>query len=665
MTGNDGNQDDLPARIALEAGVSRHLVLTTFQQHGLPLASAAALPRPLRVSRLRIAGDRTVTPKGPFDTNLELGNSLTVLVANNLKGKTSVLELITWCLRGTHREDLQGVVKSWITELDCDALVAGRPLGFRLSMDHGKIFDARILSAPTLEALRDVRGARADLGVTEVVAVQDEAAYGDATAALMLDLMNLGRLENAQATAVSGRAAHGWPVYFGAVYLPAGGDRALLGDVVMGGLAGRLLQVFLDLPSAALLTQVRAIRDARAATSKAEHADVTRLRALQAQQYEQTRVKLAGAKERLVALTDQSEAADSVGSLAATVVKLGRELVDAESALRHAQQAYDLLRAQRQSDEKTLNDLRESAVARALFHALDPVACPRCEAPVTSARKAAERDGHTCSMCASSVVIAVDEGSREHIEQEARDRIKASREAEQVAKDQLVAASAAARSVRGEVADVEQRLQMAERAAQAGERAELTATVAHLEGMLSVLTPPDDTEGGGPDDIQRVLNAAVSVLEADGVQASQGLFDALNTEIAKAAQRFGMRDLDRVKIDRGARLQVYKSGGPREWFSRQSPGERLRLRIAVVVALLRVGTQFGLATHPGLLLIDSPKAEEVQDVDATALLTELESLTTEIPGLQAILTLVDEPLARGVLTTSNVVAPATPGGPMW
>ncbi|MEU5553635.1 ATP-binding protein [Micromonospora sp. NPDC047793] len=663
MMGNDGNQDDLPARIALEAGVSRQLVLTTFQQHGLPLASAAALPRPLRVSRLRIAGDRTVTPKGSFDTNLDLGNSLTVLVANNLKGKTSVLELITWCLRGTHREDLQGVVKSWIRELDCDALVAGRPLGFRLTMDHGKILDARILSAPTLEALRDVRVARADLGVTEVVAVQDEAAYGDATAALMLDLMNLGRLENAQATAASGRAAHGWPVYFGAIYLPAGGDRALLGDVVMGGLAGRLLQVFLDLPSAALLTQVRAIRDARAAASKAEHADVARLRALQAQQYEQTRLELSAAKERLLALTDPSEGADSVGSLAAAVVKLGRELVDAESALRHTQQAYDILRAQRQSDEKTLNDLRESAVARALFHALDPVACPRCEAPVTSARKAAERDAHTCSMCASPV--AVEESSREHVEQEARDRVKASREAEQVAKDQLVAASAAARSVRGKVADVEQRLQMAERATQTGERAGLTATIARLEGILSVLTPPDGTQGGGLDDIQRVLNAAVSVLEADGVQASQGLFDALNTEIVKAAQRFGMRDLERVKIDRGARLQVYKSGGPREWFSRQSPGERLRLRIAVVVALLRVGTQFGLATHPGLLLIDSPKAEEVQDIDATALLTELESLTTEIPGLQAILTLVDEPLARDILTKSKVIAPAGPGGPMW
>jgi hypothetical protein len=664
--GSADPQHDLPGRIAAEAGLSRQAVLTVFQQCGLPLVNTAALPRPLRVSRLRIAGDRTVEPEGPFDTTLDLDSGLTVLVADNLRGKTSVLELITWCLRGTYRrDDLQGVVKSWLSELDCDAVVAGRPLGFRLTMDHGTIYDARILSAPTLRALEDVRVARHDRGVTEVVAVEDETAYGDAVATLMLDLMNLGRLENASATAATGKAVHGWPVYFGAVYLPAGGDRALLGDIVMGGIAGRLLQVFLDVPSAALLTSVKATRDARAAAAKAEHADVARLHALQAQQYEQTLQQMEHAKERLAAVTDQSDAAESIASLAESVAVLGRALVGAEARLRDAQQAYDVLRAQRQGDEKALNDLRESAAARALFHALDPVACPRCESPVTTARRVAEREAHTCAVCTTSVVIADDESSRQSIEDEAKERIRASREAERVAREELTVVAAAARSARRKVEDVEQRLQLAERAAQAGERAELTAAIARLEGMLSVLKPPDGATSASLDDTQRVLNAAVKVLDADGVAAAKGLFDALNAEIVTAAQRFGMRDLERVQIDRGARLKVWKVGGPQEWFKGQSPGERLRLRIAVVVALLRVGTQFGLATHPGLLMVDSPKAEEVQDVDATALLGEFERLTAEIPGLQAILTLVDEPLAREVLSSSNIIAPATPGGPMW
>jgi len=62
--------------------------------------------------------------------------------------------------------------------------------------------------------------------------------------------------------------AHGWPAYFGALYLPAARSAALLGDVVMGGLPGRLLQVFLDLPAAGVLTKVKTQGELMAAARK-------------------------------------------------------------------------------------------------------------------------------------------------------------------------------------------------------------------------------------------------------------------------------------------------------------------------------------------------------------------------------------------------------------
>lgn len=662
---DETDQHDLPDRIAEAAGLGRQQVLDVFQEHDLPLASSAALPRPLSVSRLRIVGDRTVEPRGTFDSTLSFESGLTALVADNFRGKTSVLELITWCLRGTPRDDLQGVVKSWISQLDCDALVAGRPLGFRLTMEHGTIIDGRILSAPALDALREVRTASPEAAVTEVAAVQDSAAYADAVAALMLDLMNLSRLENASTRSATGRATHGWPLYFGALYLPAGGDRALLGDVVMGGVAGRLLQVFLDLPSAALLTRVKAVRDTRLATAKAESADAARLRALQAQLHDQTRQELGEARARLRELSAESEPVGSVSVLADAVSQASAAFVQAERDVRSARQSHELLRAQRQSDQKALSDLRESAVARALFHALDPDACPRCETPVTKDRRTAETQTRSCAVCTSEIVVVDDAEERARAEREAQDRLDAGRKAEAEAAAQLSSKAKEAEDLRQRLVLAEDRLQSADRASQIGERAGLAATIARLEGMLSVLTPPGDDQGHTVDDVQRVLDAAVTVLEAEGKRASESLFEELNQEIAEAARRFGMTDLERVKIDRAARLQVFKFGGPQEWFKNQSPGARLRLRIAVVVALLRVGARFGIATHPGLLLIDSPKAEEVQDLDATALFTELEKTATDLAGLQVILTTADEPLARKVLTSSVILAPEAPGGPLW
>ncbi len=443
---------------------------------------------------------------------------------------------------------------------------------------------------------------------------------------------------------------------FRRLYLPAGGDRALLGDVVMGGLAGRLLQVFLDLPSAALLTRVKATRDARAASTKMQSADSARLWAQQAHLFEQATRQLEEAQTRLRQLTDDREPVESVTALAGAVTRLGSDLLTVEQNLRSASELHVTVRQQRQADEKTVNDVRESAFARAFFHSLDLVACPRCESPVTKARQTAERETHACAVCTSSVAVDESGSDREQVEREAQARLAASQRAEREAHVQLGIAARQADAVRAALTDAEQRLRLAEQAAEAGERAELTGTIARLEGVLSVVQPPPRVPTS-LDDVDRVLDAAVSLLEADGTRASESLFAALNKAIVETAHRFGMRDLYEVKIDRAARLQVFKVGGPREWFGKQASGERLRLRIAVVVALIRVGTEYGLATHPGLLLIDSPKAEEVQETDATALFAELEQLASEIPGLQVVLTTIDEALAEKVLTSSNIIAP--------
>jgi len=62
------------------------------------------------------------------------------------------------------------------------------------------------------------------------------------------------------------------------------------------------------------------------------------------------------------------------------------------------------------------------------------------------------------------------------------------------------------------------------------------------------------------------------------------------------------------------------------------------MRIASVIALLRVGASRGVATHPGLLLIDSVAAEEVTEVPARTLIAEVRAVAEELPDLQVVLT---------------------------
>jgi hypothetical protein len=112
-------------------------------------------------------------------------------------------------------------------------------------------------------------------------------------------------------------------------------------------------------------------------------------------------------------------------------------------------------------------------------------------------------------------------------------------------------------------------------------------------------------------------------------------------------------------------MRIEKGGVVAGAFSAQSPGERLRLRIATVIALLRVGTRLNIATHPGLLMIDSLRAEEVQDTDAHALLDSLVEIAADTPGLQILTTSIDQALPDARLPDDAVLRPAAGDDALW
>ncbi|GAA3934342.1 ATP-binding protein [Actinoplanes auranticolor] len=651
------NADELTTRIAVRAEVPVPLVERLFEEHDLSPVLSGALPRPIHLRRLRIAGTRSVEPVGPFDRVLEFGDGLTVLAADNLRGKTSVLELITWCLRGSPRDGLQGVVRGWLDRLECDVTVAGRPLGFRLLIRGGQLAEGRVLSAADEASL-----AEGGPTVVELLHTHQPDTFAAMVGNLMMELLDLERLEASSSRSASGRTTYGWPAYFGALYLPPGGDSALLGDVVVGGLPGRLLQVFLDLPGAALLTRMRTARDQLAEAGRAAEADAARIRNLFVDQRAEAERRLAEARAELAALGEPAGAASLVGD----VSQLTTAAVTAEGTLREARETYELLRWQRRLDEKRLADLSEHEAARLFFHALDPQVCPRCEAPISPARRAAERTSAICAVCTEPAAsVAPDPAEAEAVRQEVHWRLVAGQHAEELARRHLEDTATYAGDRRRALADAEAALARARTGDTEERRRALVGRTARLEGAVEAWQSPPTPTWHPPADLRAVLDAAVAELTDLQAAASDTLFEELNADIAELVRDFGFRNLDRVVADRAGRLQVYKSGGPREWFSTQSAGERLRLRIAVVVALLRIGHRHRVATHPGLLLIDSPRSEEVQDENAAALLSALEQLCEATPGLQVLVTTADEELVRTTLTASTIISPPGPGQPLW
>ncbi|SDH71505.1 ATP-binding protein [Pseudonocardia oroxyli] len=656
-----GRWEQLGSRVAERADVTLDEVRDVFATYGVPLVLTPARPRALRLVRLRMSGVRAGNvAAGAFDTTIPFGSGLTALVASNFRGKTSVLELITWCLRGSPRE-LQSGVKGWLHQLDLDITVGEQHLGFRLDLEEGSITNAVVLAAASSTALADRRAPSAAQHVHAVLHATGDQSYADQVENLMLDRLDLVPVVNAFKE--TGTQTHGWPTYFAALYLGSASTKILLGDQKIGGLAGRLLQVFLDLPAAAALTRVRTAHDVRANQIRDRQAEERRAAEASAHEREQLQSALTAERSRLAELTSQTEGGESLSELARRAARLALEVADARTTDDDARLAAHHTLAERRRAAKRLTDVRESGVARALFQGLDPDACPRCDQAITTERTRLEQESHACAVCSREVEIdGVDDAE---VVAEAEARLAAAEQTDNEAQAEAARTRDELARLTGELSVVDGGLRRAQSVASLPDVVESQRRIWQLEGGLAVLPEVvlDDGEESSEARTLRVLASAAKVLDDANKNAAEELFADLNDEIAELSRRFGMNSLEEVKIDRSARLRVTQDGGGKDWFSDCNPGARLRLRIALVIALLRVGAAHGVATHPGLIMIDSPKAEEVQDLDATTLFRELAKVAEE-QALQVVITTRDYDLVHAVLDEAHSIE-AVEGEPLW
>jgi hypothetical protein len=653
-----GARGTLAQRVSARTGVPVSDVEEVMASHGVSAVATPAAPRALRVLRLRVTGTKDDSVGGgSFDRTFVFPTGIVMAVGSNFVGKTSILEIITWCLRGSPRE-LQLDVQSWLEAVECDVEVNGLVLGMRLQLRAGELIAGSVHQATNVDRLDETVAAARPL-----ISASTQDEYAAAVEELMLDRLGLEPLHNHDKPNRRTQR-HGWPMYFGAIYPPAGGDKILIGETTTGGMPGRLLKVFLDLPRAAVLTRIQAAQDGLKAAVRTT--GIAGLPELQAQQ----ETALETARSALAALPgaptmSATDAADRVRVLAG-------HLAGADERWAGLAQAFRLAKTVRQTDERALTSQRETVVAAQLFHGLNPASCPRCEAPVTEVRRAREDADHVCAVCTTP--LAGDEDEAADLLAERQDALTASAAAETAALAALEQAEAEVSDLTAQLEAAQRELAAAEAARQVGDRARLELDVARAEGALAVLaeagSPADDepqNDAGGlrPELLLEVLGALVTELQLEQAAESADLIAAVGDEIAGLARTFGMTAVTGAKIRTNGTMLVSKGGVTDQSFSSQSAGGRLRLRIATTIALLRVGARRGAATHPGLLMLDSLRAEEVQDEDAQEILEALIAVATETPGLQIITTTADQTLPGGRLDEDHVLRPVTPDAPLW
>jgi len=666
-------------------------------------SSAVPVPRRLKLTRLRFTGiksfsqasqDLNAAPDGPvqmelteeevpgisFDFAWEFESGLYGIGSfKNFRGKSSVLEIILWALRG--RCHLQADIRAWLRTVQLDFGVGDERLTVafevRAGVPYGEVRSGTVVLAVfkthgEFEAsMDDVMMPR--LGLTAIPAWQGVPG---------------GEEEDGQAV------NHSWVTYAGALFITHRSLDNLLGDTSYSGLPGRLLLMFVGVPWASTMVEAqvsaKAIQAELAAVRRRASADSharSRDRSTLEDDLQQAREYLTRLPDTADNLRELSAAMDSVNVHAAEVARLQRLLYETQGARDTASSALRAEEARRLS-------VLEDTLARRFFNSFEPTVCPRCTSPVTEDRRAREHDSHMCSVCATGldlealandVILAQDAPDIErdvvhaaaslaggtHPDDDAEspvDELNALREALDSAERRLATLSKELRNAQELLEDANLRVTAAHSAdALLGARRRAELDIARLEGALDQVARvegrTDDSTEQRLERRWRILTAAEK-LARQRVQAEQKhLLDKVGEEILRLGHQFGIEALEAVTLRGNATLTVHK-GGQKVAYGGCTRGEMLRLKVATAVALLRVGFTSGAGRHPGLLLVDSPGAEEAASADIDAMLHALLNITSDIPNLQILVATRSPDLLSQLLGEKRrKIAP--PDGYVW
>jgi hypothetical protein len=544
-----------------------------------------------------------------------------MLTDQNFRGKSSIMEVVRWLLRGRPSSNLQDDVRRWIHKARLRFLLD--------DVEH----EVRI------EAQDAVKGSlvRLSSGAEELALAkfgsdrEFEAVMADFfMRALSMDTITSWR--DSGNPDKSGQAvSHGWVAFSGAMFIGTNYD-VLLGDMpVASGLNARMMQMYLGVP------WVSTLAAAKSAQQEVQNAADLRARhRAQGQTARRDRVDLISAeledkRRELSGLPSDQQVRDRLSSLSTAYADKKREEQAEQQRIELEAAALHQVEAAYQECRRDLLTHLDSMAAGAVFRMLDPTCCPRCDHSIPDSRKRQEKATHACAVCGESMSADVD---AEVLRSELEDRVKASRAAREKLVAGLEAATTRLAGVQSALVTLQD--QIDESTARLGtfaRRQELLTKVAMLEGRLQEAELEPGQEDEGKEDDLPILKAVVAETEDRVKTLREDLLKDVSARLVEYARSFGMRNLSLASLQGNANLSLVK-GGVSTSYSRVTKGEKLRLKVATVLAMIEVAEKRGIGRHPGLLMIDSPAAQEVSPNDLDELVAGLQSVSESIPHIQ-------------------------------
>lgn len=622
------------------------------------LRPAKRVPR-LMIRRLRFKGTKVLDGgESPIDYDQPFQSGVNALVIeDNLVGKSSVLKTIKFALTGND-EEYDQEVREWIKDVWLEFSLDDRRytvlLGRRDDGLHG-----RLASGDHSCPLEDVPKAGAK-GFYH----RGEEEIQQALESFFVHEFGLAALGWNQAHPTKGgdgiEVWASWLTYFQALRILDDNHAYLLCKPEYANQDRLLFSAFLGLhlsePLNQLSMEAAAIQKRKEASEEAaDEAEASKAKLVE------RRAKL---KQEIAALdADQARRLEAItgGDLAVRFGEAQGKLIEGNAEVGAIEEQLQTLTTQMQQSTATARRLREQIELSKELTGLDVSICPSCARGIAPEALERERASHQCRLCVRHVPTAGD--------------------------DQATQLEAAARDYDQRAADLKARLPQINReltaARKKAEELKLAADALRTainDGVAKGIPTPEENEhrgvmheeigginqqiaalergasGGAEDHAMKIkiIEKVQLVLKEEAEQRNKEIESRLNELAGEVIRALRADQITGIKCYPTGVVKLTKNGDLVSFSKIMNPGERYRAKLALFLAMMRLGCEAGVGRHPGLLLLDQLGTAELVPADLKASAEALKRIEDQFSERVQIICFTAKPEFRAATVPDKV-----------
>jgi hypothetical protein len=612
--------------IAEKSKISVLDVKSVIEKYDIQQSPNIGVPKHLQILEVSFSGTKEGKFTDDFDFCFDNLNSgiYGVISDINLRGKTTILETIKWLIRGSSSSLFQDGVKSWIKKAS---------LKFKINSVQYQV--------KLVQSENEASGSLLTENKSIIAEFYSNDEFENCISEFMIKEFSLDRISAFRKgrlnEEVGNKVNHNWASLASALFISTNYS-SLFGDVTTDGLSHRLMNMYLGLPWISTYTNLKTIENLLKSENKVENIHLDKEAERKEKRYSEI-IKELDEKEKIFAtIPSDKTVQDKLKRIRTDFGSTNRILTQLDTDLRRLSEDFTTSKETKLSDVIKVNNFKEDRAANAIFKRLSPTCCPHCENAITKEKIEKEKTSHQCAICDEPLLESEDS---------------------EVLLNELLANSKLSEKTFNAI-DREYKKQKEYHSKLSSKLVQLPKDISFQENELNKFLYRKQIEKeitrlqilkkeyAANDSKQKlpkqnnlinegkIIKKAIEVTEGRFKMLQEDLLNKVSDEILRISKLVGLGHIENVKLTSNPHLKLEKDGSLTS-YSKCSEGEKLRLKVITTIALLSVAEKENVGRHPGILLIDSPGAQEVSDKDLNSLIEGLKQLTKELPFLQIII----------------------------